>query len=207
MKELLVNSPNYTNEIPRVEIGICRDKVYSFDTRRLLAHTLAKEQNPGVFIRYKKISGEHLQKRIDKIFSPRPWNGIVTAMRYGGKNSESQPYINPPLRPQLENSVGKGFKYFPNVRNGADTDPNGFPIVKKKAEKIYSFLQEKDKNGSETAKKILEETKNTLKSKGPEAARNYLIAQKEVQSLFEKNDQIQFSSTFDLKKPFDQGAP
>ncbi len=173
-KDALVANPNYTDSIPPIEIGIYKNKVYSFDTRRLIIHQQAKEQNPDIRIKYKKISGKHLEERINAIFSPRPWNGFVTAFRYGGKNSESVPYINPTLRPQLEENVQKSFKRYPNDRESADS--NGFPVIKKKAQKIYEFLlKKKDKNDSQFAKKILKEFSGIYKEQGSNPAYHFLL--------------------------------
>lgn len=175
-EQCLLDNPSYTKNIPPIEIGIYCGKVYSFDTRRLVIHQQAKEKNSKVFIRYKKISGLYLQQRVDAIFSPRSWNGLVTAARYGGKHSESIPYINPLVRKQLEEKVDVEFKRFPSDRKSAD--PNGFPNIKQKAKKIHSFFQEKAINGSENAKKILKESERVFQSEGKKAAWMFLISQK-----------------------------
>ncbi len=178
MKQLLIDNPDYTNNIPEVEIGIYEEKVFSFDTRRVIIHQQAREENKNILIRYKKIAGQHLQNRVESIFSPRPWNGIVTAVRYGGKGSESVPYINPPLRPQLEASVSSTFQSYPSTRENAD--PNGFPIMKKEAEKIYNFLVKKKTDGSERAKSYLKRLNEIQNIAGKEAAYNYLIGLKKA---------------------------
>lgn len=175
-RESLITDPNYTNQIPAIEIGIHNGQVYSFDTRRLIIHQQAKEQNINVEIRYKKISGAHLQNRVDAIYSPRPWNGIVTALRFGGKGSESNPYINPAFKPQLEETVEKTFKKFPSDRHGADD--NGFPITQKQAKKIGSFFNKKANNGSLFAAECLNEAKRISQEEGREAAYLFLINKK-----------------------------
>ncbi|MDO8954135.1 MAG: hypothetical protein Q7V63_04730 [Gammaproteobacteria bacterium] len=145
-KARLTSDPSYTKSIPPIEIGIHDGKVYSFDTRRLIVHQQAREDNLAVLVRYRKISGAYLESRIASIHSPRPWNGIVTALRYGGKGSESTPYINPLFRHQLEKKVERDFKPFPSERIGADD--NGFPVKQKEARKIFDFLTQKAGLGS-----------------------------------------------------------
>lgn len=176
-RQLLIDDPKHASKIPPVEIGLYNDKIYSFDTRRVVVHQQAREQNQAVQIRYKKISGQHLQKRIDVIFSPRPWNGIVTAIRYGGKNSASTPYINPPLRDQLERKVNREFKSFPSDRSIND-DPNGFPMKKKRAQKICSFFQVRAKKGSKPAKEVLHKARQICDTLGEEEMYNFFIRQK-----------------------------
>jgi hypothetical protein len=168
--------PEYTLGIPPVEIGIYKNKVYSFDTRRVIVHMRAKELNPKVYIRYKKISGEQLAKRVAAIYSERPWNGLVTAERWGGKNSESKPYINPVYRPQLEGNVSRDFKCFPSERKG--TDSNGFPVERKKAKKLYRFFQEKARDGSNFASQIIKEAEVIAKSEGQDSAYRFLISRR-----------------------------
>jgi len=176
-KRNLVKNPAYTKQIPPIEIGVYEDKVFSFDTRRLITHQKAKEENPSILIRYKKIFGDELDERVRRIFSPRPWNGAVTAERFGGKNSSSTPYINPALRPQLEGSVSQDFKSFPNDRK--DADGNGFPLTKKKASKIHAFLVQKAKGGSVFSKNKLREAKQVLDKEGEVACWNFLIRVKQ----------------------------
>ncbi|MES2615122.1 MAG: hypothetical protein V4591_06895 [Bdellovibrionota bacterium] len=178
MRQFLIQDPDYTNKIPEIEIGVHLGKVYSFDTRRLVVHMQAKEQNPAVMIRYKKISGEHLQQRVDSVFSPKPWNGGVTALRYGGKGSESKPYINPALRKPLEPIVNKIFKCYPSEREGVADDANGFPVKRQKAKKIFEFFKDRAQSGSKSAKNVLEESKKIKLEKGEMAAYDFLIEQK-----------------------------
>lgn len=170
-------NPLYTDAIPPIQIGIYFGKIYSFDTRRLIIHQQAREVNPNVYIRYVKICDAALQERIVAIFSARPWNGIVTALRYGGKGSESKPYINPSLRPQLERDVSSNFKHYPNDRQNADA--NGFLIRKYRAKKIHSFLAIKAGEGSEFAKCVIEGFIQISQSKGIEDAYIFLIKIKE----------------------------
>ena len=169
----LVFDPNYTRGIPPIEIGVYKGKVHSFDTRRLIVHMKAKELNPMVYVRYKKISGKRLAERAAAIHSDRPWNGLVTAERYGGKNSESRPYINPLYRSQLEEKVSRSFKFFPNDRKGADS--NGFPLDCKQAEKIHNFLKKKRQDGSKLAADVLHKASAIFKSEGKESAYRFLI--------------------------------
>ncbi|MFA6037840.1 MAG: hypothetical protein WC748_06965 [Legionellales bacterium] len=171
LRDKLVADPAYTNNVPEIEIGIYKGKVYSFDTRRLIVHMQARESNEQVFVRYKKINGAHLEKRIKNIFSPRPWNGLVTALREGGKNSISTAYIAPPLRPQLEDNVNKNFKKLPDERLKGSDDDNGFPMAQKKAEKIEKYLVPKAKEKhSIYAEQIIQETKNAGTQQGVYAA-------------------------------------
>jgi hypothetical protein len=176
LKRKLIINPRDTTTVPPVEIGIHQGKVYSFDTRRLIVHQQAKEINPTVYILYKKINGPYLQERIQAIFSSRPWNGIVTALRYAGKNSESVPYINPNYREQLETNTDKFFQRFPSSRSSSD--PNGFPTQLKKAKKIYSFWLEKEGAGSKEAADIISRTKKIRNDEGQDAVCSFLIGLK-----------------------------
>jgi hypothetical protein len=178
MREQLIADPAYANKIPPIQIGIHKGKVYSFDTRRLIVHQQARETNPEVQIRYQKISGTELEQRVKAIYSEKPWNGIVTALRRGGKNSESEPYINPLFRAQLEEKV-KAFRRYPSGREAAGADKNGFPIIKKRAEKIHIFLLARKESGSNYAKSILEECDQIANTQGRQAAYKFLIQQKE----------------------------
>jgi hypothetical protein len=184
MRDSLIADPKYRVKIPPVEIGIHDGKVYSFDTRRLIVHMMAREQNPTVLVRYRKISGAYLQKRIydDKIYSARPWNGFVTAIRYGGVNSPSEAYINPAVRKQLAEKVGKTFKSFPGDRKlevtNAKDDENGFPIVQKQAQKIHNFLEGRAKKGSKRSAKVLKEAKKIGDTQGRYAVFDHLLKTK-----------------------------
>jgi hypothetical protein len=179
LRNALIIDPSYTNRVPPIEIGVHEGKVYSFDTRRLLVHQQAKEVNPNVSIRYNKIEGDRLQDRIDRIFSSRPWNGYVTAERYGGVNSESKPYINPAVRSQLENSVNNAFRCFPNQREDGD-DNNGFPVRQKQAHKIFQFLVQKKAEGSQYARETLARMREISRNEGREPAYAFLINQKQM---------------------------
>jgi len=173
--EALVLDPGYAKGIPPVEIGIYDGKVWSFDTRRLVVFMKARERNPNVTIPYQKIDGDHLTDRIQRIFSPRPWNGFVAAVRRGGKGSESEPYTNPAVRAQLEAAVEKSFKSYPSDREGADQ--NGFPIQEKAAQKIWKFLNQK-KQDSTYARLLVKLTNQTLAKEGKSAAYKFLIDKK-----------------------------
>lgn len=187
MKTKLIDNPDYANQIPSIEIGVHDKRVFSFDTRRLIVHQQAREVNPQVLVRYKKISGDYLNERIERIYTERAWNGLVTALRYGGKNSESEPYINPSFRKQLESKVDKQFKRFPNDRKYADS--NGFPTVKKQARKLHDFLVEKVQEGSDFSRVILNEATRILKSNGENEAYEYLIRQKNQGFASEQSQQ------------------
>ena len=176
MKNKLIADPGYAREIPPIEIGVLDGRVFSFDTRRLIVHQQAREMNPDVRIRYKKISGAYLEGRVERIYSERAWNGLVTAVRYGGKNSEAEPYINPLFRAQLEQKVEKQFKRFPSERKYADA--NGFPTLKKQARKLHDFLMEKAQEGSEYSSAILNVTRRIYNQEGEEVAYQFLVAQK-----------------------------
>lgn len=138
---------------------------------------MARETNPAVTVRYKKIDGDALKDRIARIFTPRPWNGLVTAVRYGGKGSESTPYINPTLKAQLETCVQKNFKPYPSDRTGADD--NGFPIERSRARKIYIFFLAKAKT-SEDAQVILERGNYIRNNEGLQAMFDYYLGFKEA---------------------------
>lgn len=178
MKGALINDPGYRDQIPPVEIGVYKGKVYSFDTRRVIVHQQAREENPNVQVRYKKISGPYLQERVDAIYSPRPWNGIVTALRFGGKNSESEAYINPVFRDQLQGKVNRDFKPYPSARVENRDDSNGFPVEKKKAEKICSFFNERAKKGSTASNEIISEAKKIKNSQGMDMMVNFFTNKK-----------------------------
>lgn len=175
--DALVGNPNYREDVPEIEIGIYQGKVWSFDTRRAVCFMMAREQNPLVTIRYTKIDGDYLEERIRRIFSARPWNGHVTAIRYGGKGSPSTPYIPPPLRPQLQESVDKSFKPYPNARVADSDDPNGFPVNKKQAQKIFDFLKQGARSSS-YKRLVLKSAKKIKDTKGEEAMFQFLIDKK-----------------------------
>lgn len=179
MRDRLSADPSYAREIPPVEVGIHHGKIYSFDTRRLIAHMMAKRDNEEVFIRYTKIEGKYLEERIKTIFCPRPWNGYVTAIRHGGKGSESEPFICPPLEIQLTEAVEKGFRRFPKDRKNADL--NGFLPKLAAAKKIRNFLISKLRlsSPSQLAKEIFEESEQIRKSDGV-AANQFLIEKRQT---------------------------
>jgi len=186
MKRDLVANPDYTNEIRPIEIGVYKGKVFSFDTRRLMVHMQASEENPDVYINYKKIEGDYLEERVEAIFSDRPYNGLVTAQRLGGKRSESRPYINPAYRDQLSNEVSKSFAQYPSQRDET-YDANGFAMLRGRAKKISKFLTHRvEERDSERSKQILKQTKNIAKKEGinngkeagNKAAWRYLVKQK-----------------------------
>jgi hypothetical protein len=102
---LLVDNPRITEEIPPVNIGIHLGRVWAFDTRRVVAHQMAREKNEAVVIRYVKIADEDKEERVSSIFTARPYMGLVTAVRYLGKKSGSQAYINPQYRSFIESDV------------------------------------------------------------------------------------------------------
>lgn len=178
MRHQLINNLNDIKDIPPIEIGIYDGKVYSFDTRRLIVHQQAREENSNVEVKYRKISGDALQGRVERIFSARPWNGLVTAVRRGGKNSESEPYINPLFREQLEKTVNEVFKRYPNEREAKFHDPNGFPFTRKEAQKIHAFFVKRKKEGSESAKSILKQANKIKYSEGPRAYCLFLVNEK-----------------------------
>jgi hypothetical protein len=176
MKQALVNDPAYTQDVPPIEIGVHEGAVYSFDTRRLVVHQEAREINPSVNVRYRKISGEHLEER-KKVYSPRPWKGFVTAKRYDGKNSDAMPYVNPAVRSQIEEKVLKDFKFHPSDRKNAD--PNGFPVLRYRARKIQSFFSSRKKGkNSRSATLILGRLEAICRKEGADAGYNFLVGLK-----------------------------
>lgn len=131
-------------------------------------------------IRYKKIEGPYLKDRIETIFCPRPWNGYVTAIRHGGKGSDSEPFICPPLEMQLGEAVEAGFRRFPKDRKHADL--NGFMHNQAAAKKIYRFLTQKTQSGSKFAKRIIEEAESIANTSTRGAANQFLIRSRDLVS-------------------------
>jgi len=173
LRDRLSADPAFARKISPVEIGIHNKKIYSFDTRRLIVHMMAKKDNDAVLIQYKKIEGPYLKARIGAIFTPRPWNGYVTAIRHGGKGSDSEPFICPPLEIQLRDAVAAGFKCFPKDRTHADL--NGFMHKQAAAKKIYKFLIRKKKSGSKFAKRVIEEAVAIATTSSRGEANQFLI--------------------------------
>ena len=173
LRDLLSADPAFAHKVSPVEIGIHNKKIYSFDTRRLIVHMMAKKDNDAVLIQYKKIEGPYLKERIGAIFTPRPWNGYVTAIRHGGKWSDSEPFICPPLEIQLSDAVAAGFKCFPKDRTHADL--NGFMPKQAAAKKIYKFLMGKKKLGSKFAKRVIEEAVAIATTSSRGEANQFLI--------------------------------
>ena len=145
LRDLLSADPSFAHKVSPVEIGI---------------HN-------------KKIEGPYLKERIGAIFTPRPWNGYVTAIRHGGKGSDSEPFICPPLEIQLSDAVAAGFKCFPKDRTHADL--NGFMPKQSAAKKIYTFLMGKKKSGSKFAKRVIEEAVAIATTSSRGEANQFLI--------------------------------
>lgn len=181
-RDALIADPDFYKNMPPVEIGIYKGKVFSFDTRRLMAHQQARESKPQIQIKYKKIDGEYLKGRIAAIYSPRAWNGLVTALRRDGKNSESTAYVNPGVRDQLADKVTKDFKPYPSNRVGADE--NGFPVASKKAKKIHAFLQTRN---SVRTQQILKQGNRIFRESGKEAAISFFAG---VKANFPKQENL-----------------
>jgi hypothetical protein len=107
----LVDDPGYAARIPPVNLGVHNDRVWSFDTRRVVAGQMAREQNARVLIRYQKISDADLAQRVGSIYTARRWQGLVTAVRYEGMSSGATPHINPAYSGQLEQRATSEWDY------------------------------------------------------------------------------------------------
>jgi hypothetical protein len=173
LKLKLIEDADFYKKVEPIEIGVFENKIFSFDTRRLVVHMMAKAENEKVLIRYKKIEGDYLNKRIEMILNARPWNGLVTAIRFGGKDSESKPFICPPFQDQLNEKVTNEFRGFPSQRKNADS--NGFLLKMSAAKKIRLFLTNKMKRGSKTAENLLNTAKSISEELGPAEKNKYLI--------------------------------
>ncbi len=195
MRQSLIADPGYTKYVQPIEIGVYNGRVFSFDTRRLVVHQQAREKNADVMIKYKKIDGDYLEQRIKEIFSPRPWNGFVTAIRHGGKGSASVAYINPAVRMQLEQAVEKNFKPYPSTRLDLFDDPNGFPQEKLHAKRIYTALIKDRANGLKYAATILKDAKQELDKNGEYAFYQYLINR---QRSIEDSTELTEASSIDV---------
>jgi hypothetical protein len=117
----LVATPTMASTIPPVGLAVHENKVWSFDTRRVVAFQMAQEQlrakNPDfvLSIPYVKLATSATEERVGSIYTPRPGMGIITAVRYQGLGSTSEPWINPAYRGQLEHVISnwegpEGFK-------------------------------------------------------------------------------------------------
>lgn len=123
----LIASPKFAAEIEPVGIGVYRGRVWSFDTRRVVAFQMAHEKNAQVNIRYIKLSRDQLLQRVKDIYEGREWMGLVTAVRNDGKKSGSTPHTNPAYEEQLGESVNEKWLYdkhtgFPEQDEPADND-------------------------------------------------------------------------------------
>jgi|GEM_PF-4626110 len=122
----LSSNPDYADKVPRIQLGIYKGRVWSFNTRRVVAGWLAWGENNKVELRYEKLSSHEVEKALH-IKDKRPFAGLVTAMRMGGKRSETMAIINPVYKDQLSENVFKVFKPYPSERNYDLVDENGFP--------------------------------------------------------------------------------
>ena len=103
----------------------------------------------------------------------RPWNGLVTAIRFGGKNSASKPFICPPFQDQLNDKVINEFRGFPSQRKNSDS--NGFLLKKLAAKKIKAFLINKMEKGSKTATNLLNTAESISHELGFSEKNKYFI--------------------------------
>jgi hypothetical protein len=173
LKMKLIEDADFYKKVKPIEIGIFENKIFSFDTRRLVVHMMAKAENEKVLIRYKKIKGDYLEERIQTILNSRPWNGLVTAIRFGGKNSATKPFICPPFQDQLNDKVINEFRGFPSQRKNSDS--NGFLLKKAAAKKIKAFLINKMEKGSKTAINLLNTAESISHELGFSEKNKYFI--------------------------------
>jgi hypothetical protein len=111
LSEKIAVNPGLALTLPPVEVGIHAGEVWSFDTRRVVACQMAWARNHAVVMRYKKIGVQSLENRVGSIYTPRPWRGLVTSVRYEGFNSGSYPHSNPAYDDQLQDAVGTSWNY------------------------------------------------------------------------------------------------
>lgn len=174
----LIADPAYASNLPPVSIGCHADRVWSFDTRRVVACQMARAKNPAVEVRYKKISPEYLEERIATIFTPRPWMGIVTAVRDVGKKGGSEPWVNPAYEAQLgdmpwERDDFEGFPWdrqAPLPAGPAVPVPLAVPTARTTERAAQYKPPPKSDGGSAKARAILEQRKEEeekKKKKGP----------------------------------------
>ena len=112
--------PDIARQLPAVKIGIYKGRVYSFDTRRVVACQMGRARNSAVVISYEKISDKEKENRVSSVFGARPWMGLVTAVRNNGTKGGSKPHVNPAYADQLSKRVGANWNY--NSHLGFPTD-------------------------------------------------------------------------------------
>jgi hypothetical protein len=108
----LAQNPALGQQIPPVEIGEFGSMVWSFDTRRLVAFQMAKKNNEGVLIRYRKIGAGGVKGRLDNFGGEGSRGGLVVGVRQGGKHSTRLIHQNPDyervnLAPNLDFSANE----------------------------------------------------------------------------------------------------
>lgn len=118
--ERLGVDPDIARLLPAVKIGIYKGRVYSFDTRRVVACQMGRARNSAVVINYEKISEKEKENRVSSVFGARPWMGLVTAVRTSGTKGGSKPHVNPAYADQLSKRVGANWNY--NSHLGFPTD-------------------------------------------------------------------------------------
>ena len=80
-------------KIPAVEIGEFAGRIWSFDTRRLIAFQMA-----GVNVRYRKITPAEVLGKLSNFDRQGSHNGRRCAIRQGGKHSEARIHDNPAFK-------------------------------------------------------------------------------------------------------------
>ena len=90
---------------------------------------MARAKNDQVVINYKKIGEAEKEKRVGSIWSPRPWMGIVTAVREHGRTGGSTPHVNPAYAKQLD-ELAKHF-WTPSSHEGfpEEQPKGGLPVA------------------------------------------------------------------------------
>ena len=152
LTENLIKDPSLSSKpLDKVHIGVHENRVYCFNTRRLVAYMNAwkhfehtGKENP-VKIPYQKASETELKRYVKIIFEQKPGNGIMIAFRYGKKNSESTLIINPRFEDHMRDCITGLHEPYPQNRNNSH-DPNGFQIKKGKINKAFEHLKEISNN-------------------------------------------------------------
>ncbi|GAA1143496.1 hypothetical protein [Ornithinicoccus hortensis] len=184
----LAEDPELARRLPAVKIGVYKGRVYSFDTRRVVACQMARAKNPAVVISFEKINEKDKATRVSSVYGARPWMGIVTAMREAGMRSGSRPHINPAYEAQLSDRVHLswditshiGFpKEQPKISEEGDDDAEAKAVA---TEVINDVKEEQREKGSGESGVLPAEPTDDLFSgleKRPEPEKGMLLAELE----------------------------
>jgi len=189
--ERLGVDPAIARELPAVKVGVYKGRVYSFDTRRVVACQMGRAKNNAVEISFEKIDEKDKATRVSSVYGARPWMGIVTAMRENGMKGGSMPHINPAYAEQVGDRVLSNWEFRSHIGFPAEqpdvSEEKGDDDAEAKAvatSVINDAKQEKqEKGGDESGELPAEPTDDLLSGleKKPEPEKSTLQAELEKQ--------------------------